>query len=312
MRILFAGTPLNAAQTLEALVQSGLDVVGVLTRVDAEIGRKRVLTPSPVAEVASRHGIKVFKHNRIDELAISEIKSVGADLGIVVAYGALLDQKALSCLPKGWINLHYSLLPQLRGAAPVQHAILEGFKTTGVTLFQLDEGMDTGDVLMQVPTVIEPRENSGDLLSRLSKLGISALLELVPSLAAGFHSKTQQNHELKSFAPKINREMARVNWSKTSKNIERLINGMNPEPMAWTTNHGETLRILAASEFESNGVEMGDLQTGECFLHSTHLLIKCGEDSILELQQLQPAGKQPMQAAAWFRGQQSKGQIVFE
>ncbi|MFM1984455.1 MAG: hypothetical protein RL723_890 [Actinomycetota bacterium] len=314
MRILFAGTPPNAAQTLEALLTAGLDVVGVLTREDAQVGRKRTVMQSAVADVAEKHGIRTFKHNQVDEYAVKEIETVSPDIGFVVAYGALLNSSALSALPHGWINLHYSLLPQLRGAAPVQHAILQGLKTTGITIFQLDEGMDTGDILLQVPTEIHPAENSANLLARLTQLGISALLELAPQLAAGFESRKKQDNENASFAPKLNRAIARIDWRDSAHSIENLVNAMNPEPMSWTTHLAEPVRILSGRQFALNASIPSDttLQAGQCFMHEGRVLTRCGVNTHLELLELQPSGKQPMAATAWFRGKQSKGQVIFE
>ena len=180
MKIVFAGTPANAAQTLRALANTAFEVVAVLTRTDAPVGRKRVLTPSAVAVVAAELGLPIIKANRVDESVRLQIQATGAELGVIVAYGALLDQAALDVLDKGWVNLHYSLLPKWRGAAPVQRAIMAGDRETGVTLFQLDKGMDTGPVHLQIPTVIEPDENTAELLPRLTNLGISGLAELKP------------------------------------------------------------------------------------------------------------------------------------
>jgi methionyl-tRNA formyltransferase len=305
---------MNAAQTLEALISSGLDVVGVLTREDAQIGRKKTITQSAVADVAEKHGIRTFKHNQVDQQALTEFETVAPDIGIVVAYGAILNSSALSALTHGWINLHYSLLPQLRGAAPVQHAILQGLPTTGVTIFQLDEGMDTGDILMQVPTEIQPAENSANLLARLTQLGISALLELAPQLAAGFESRTKQNYENATFAPKLNRAQARIDWRNSAHSIENLVNAMNPEPMSWTTHLAEPVRILSGRQFASGISSESDesLQVGQCFMHQGRVLTKCGENTLLELLDIQPSGKQPMAATDWFRGKQSKGQVIFE
>lgn len=309
MKIIFAGTPLNAAQTLEALVSAGIDVVAVLTRTDAAIGRKRVITPSPVAQVAERLGIPVFKHNQIDSAALADIKSVSADLGVVVAYGALLKEDALNGLPKGWINVHYSLLPKLRGAAPVQHAILGGHKTTGVTVFKLDQGMDTGPILSAVPTNIEVGENSAHLLSRLTLLGTSLLLELLPSIAAGFATEQKQDESLKTFAPKIIRSMAQIDWHKSALEIENLVNAMNPEPMAWTTLNDHEVRVLSARAID---VSEQDSEPGATAFTQGSVATKTGDKKLLELHMVQPAGKPAMKASDWLRGQESKGPVVFK
>lgn len=306
MRVIFAGTPLNAAATLIALKKSGIEIVGVLTRTDAPLGRRKVMTQSPVAEAAQALGIPVIKANQVDEQALSQLRSLNADLGIVVAYGALLDETALMSLPKGWINLHYSMLPALRGAAPVQHALLQGLSSTGVTAFQLDEGMDTGPILLQAPTVIEPDENAGRLLNRLTDLGVSVLLELLPSLAAGIAKETPQDASLATFAPKIHRSHAQVDWNHSAKSIQQLVLAMNPEPVAWTTLGNEGFRILDA---KAVSVENLQASPGTVRLVNDRVLVACG-DSALQLISVQPAGKNELQATDWFRGAQRKENLV--
>ncbi len=309
MKIIFAGTPHNAAQTLEALIAGGVEIAAVLTRTDAEVGRSKKLTPSPVALVAQEHGIKTLKYNQVDATALDAIKSVSADLGVVVAYGALLKLDVLKALPKGWINLHYSLLPGLRGAAPVQHAILNGLATTGVSIFKLDEGMDTGPIISTVETKIEVGENSAHLLSRLTQLGISALLETLPSIAAGFAQEMPQDHTAKTFAPKINRDAARISWQDPAKQIENLVNAMNPEPMAWTIYNGDPIRVLAARALVEAAV---DSPAGSVSLLDGKPVVAAGKSTCLEIIQVQPSGKQAMPAPDWYRGQASKGSVVFE
>ena len=306
MKVIFAGTPQNAALTLRALVNSGIDIVGVLTRIDAPVGRKRTLEPSPVALEAQALGIRVIRANSVDERVLKEIADLRADLGLVVAYGSLLDGRALAALSKGWINLHYSLLPKYRGAAPVQRAILNGEKETGVSVFQLEEGMDTGPVLTAVPTIIEPGENSLRLLERLTALGISALLETLPAIAAGIAQPIQQDGDAKSFAPKISRADAKIDWTIPARKIEQLINAMNPEPMAWTTISDSPIRILAVRETQASDTPIA---TGSVVLQDGNVVVGC-ENSNLLLLQVQPAGKLAMSATDWLRGQKNKDDIV--
>mgnify|MGYP000146099607 FL=1 len=313
MRILFAGTPANAAQTLEALVSSGLDIVGVLTRPDSPIGRKQVLTPSPVASLALAHGIPLIRSNQVEQTTLEEIAELNADIGVVVAYGSLLNTQALEALPKGWINLHYSLLPKLRGAAPVQAAIKQGLQETGISLFQLDEGMDTGKILMQIPTQIQPGENSGRLMSRLTDLGISGLLELLPGIAAGFANAKAQDSNEATFAPKISRGEARISWTADCRAIENLINAMNPEPVAWTTLRDESFRVLEArTSLLSFADSDPGYPAGTVYESGTKVLVACNNGDALELLVVQPAGKKAMSASDWLRGQKDKDQIVFE
>ena len=307
MRVIFAGTPLNAAATLIALKKSGIDIVAVLTRTDAPLGRKKVLTQSPVADAAQALGIPVVKANQVDEHALNQLESFKAELGVVVAYGAFLNETALQFLPKGWINLHYSLLPALRGAAPVQHALLQGFRETGVTAFELDKGMDTGPILLQAATVIEPDENAGRLLNRLTQIGITVLLELLPSIAAGIAKPIPQNESAANFAPKINRTHAQIDWNRSANSIQQQVLAMNPEPMAWTTIGDDSFRILDARIYRGENFPS---TPGTVQMVDDKVLVTCHNDS-LQLISVQPAGKNEMPAGDWFRGVQYKEKLVF-
>lgn len=306
MKLLFAGTPANAARTLEWLIDSGYNVVGVLTRPDAPVGRKRVLTASPVAEVAQRTGIRVFKANTVSVDLAQELASTGADLGVVVAYGALLKDFALQALPLGWVNLHYSLLPDWRGAAPVQRAILAGDNETGVTVFQLDEGMDTGPVFGTLQTEIQPGENSARLLARLTELGCSLLAEVLPKVESGLQAPMPQAALTQAgqkprLASKLRRFEAEIDWSLSSRKIEKMVLGFNPEPMAFTTLGGESFRILDAVALPS-GSGSSATTYGELSIVSGKPLVSCGAGSVLQLRQVQPAGRNAMLAQDWVRG----------
>lgn len=289
----------------------------MLTRTDAPVGRKRVLTQSAVAEVAQALGIPTIKANRVDESVREQLAATGADLGIIVAYGALLDQAALDVLPKGWINLHYSLLPKWRGAAPVQRSLMAGDRETGVTLFQLDKGMDTGPIHLQIPTVIEPGETTADLLPRLTELGITGLAELLPRVAAELSAPQAQDPALLATLPtadKLSRDDARIDWSRNAIEIENQIRGLNPEPMAWTTLETETFRIiearaLGATDWQTLAGE--DLQVGSATFEKDRVLVACGQGSLLELKTVQPAGKKPMQSNDWARGLTAGKKVIY-
>jgi methionyl-tRNA formyltransferase len=308
LKIVFAGTPLNAAQTLRALANSAFEVVAVLTRTDAPVGRKRVLTPSPVAIEAEALGLTVIKANRVDADVRQAITATGAQLGVIVAYGALLDQPALESLPNGWVNLHYSLLPKWRGAAPVQRALMAGDRETGVTLFQLDRGMDTGPVHLQIPTVIEPGETTGDLLPRLTELGITGLNELLPRLAAGMAAPLAQDPLLLNQLPtadKLTREDAHIDWNNMAHQIENQIRALNPEPMAWTSLDSEAFRILEARALGATdwqALSGEEAEPGSVTISRERVLVACGAGTLLELKIVQPAGKKPMSANDWGRG----------
>lgn len=307
MRIFFAGTPKNAADSLLSLHQAGLDIVGVLTRKDAPVGRKQIMTASPVAVQATELGIQVIKSNHFDESTIARISDFQADLGVVIAYGAFVNESGLKLFPKGWINVHYSLLPKYRGAAPVQHAILNREEFTGVSIFQLDKGMDSGPLLSSVPTRIEPGENSGRLLDRLTDLGISALLETIPAISAGIERYERQPKEGISLAPKLSRQDAKMNWATSAKVLEAFTNAMNPEPMAWTASGEDVLRIISAREYLAPSLGISER---EVKMVDQSIVVGC-RDSILELLTVQPAGKNVMPARDWYNGQRDKGTLAF-
>jgi len=295
--ILFAGTPENAAVTLRELVHSGAPISLVLTRPDAPIGRKKALTPSPVALVAEELGIPVLKSASVGEDVLRQIGEKQIQFAVVVAYGVLLKPEALEALPQGWFNLHYSLLPRYRGAAPVQRALMEGLTETGITLFKIDKGLDTGDVVASVPTRIEPVENAGALLERLTGLGVSLLLEQLPKISSGLQSLTPQAQIGASFAPKLSRVEAEISFNRTAKQVENLTRGCNPEPGAWTkSNQGYDLKIHVAWACNSNFVDVGLVSTED-----GRVFVGCA-DQALELLEVQPAGKNRMSAADWVRG----------
>jgi len=307
MRIFFAGTPKNAADSLFSLHQAGLEIVGVLTREDAPVGRKHIMTASPVAIQATELGIQIIKSNHFDESTVARISEFKADLGIVIAYGAFVNASGLELFPKGWINVHYSLLPKYRGAAPVQHAILNREEFTGVSIFQLNEGMDSGPLLCSVPTRIEPGENSARLLDRLTDLGISALLETIPAISAGIAKFEQQPKDGISLAPKISRMDAKVNWANSAVDLEAFANAMNPEPMAWAARGEDIVRIIAAREYRGS---LAEISEREVKMVDQSVVVGC-RNSILELLTVQPAGKNVMPARDWYNGQKDKGTLAF-
>lgn len=297
LRILFAGTTQNAAETLSSLIESGAEIVGVLTRIDAPLGRKAILTPSPVADVATSHNLPLLKANSVDEPTVTHIKELNPDVGVVVAYGSLLKRNALDSVPLGWLNVHFSLLPAYRGAAPVQHALLNGEKTTGVTIFRLDEGMDSGPVLATASLEIEAGDNSGTLLKKLTSLGIR---ELVRCLELDLSDTVflPQSSDGITFAPKIGRQDARIHPRQhTAPQASAIVRAMNPEPMAWLEVNGQPMRIITATLAPGfNGVP-GQLQRS-----GSQVLLGCAEETSLQLELVQPAGKNPMSALSWHNG----------
>ncbi|MFM5905857.1 MAG: methionyl-tRNA formyltransferase [Micrococcales bacterium] len=311
MKILFAGTPANAAKTLELLSTLPYQIVGVLTRPDAAVGRKRVITPSPVAIEAEKLGFPIIKASRVTRSVLDEVLLLKPDLAVVVAYGAILSKEALGALPKGWINLHYSVLPDWRGAAPVQHAIMAGDSETGVSLFQIDEGLDTGPVYGNVRTTISPDENSGELLQRLTVLGASLLSEQLPRIAAEIGAPVPQGQGRARAAGKISRESARVDWRQSAVAIQNLVRALNPEPVAFTLLGGLPIRILAARALSHVGpvltqVDVTHPSVGTVLFFDRKVLVACGGTDLIELIQVQPSGKNVMAAADWYRGLSNK------
>jgi methionyl-tRNA formyltransferase len=301
VRVIFAGTPNTAADALRGLLAASYEIALVVTRPDAPTGRKQTLTESPVAVTARELGLEVVKADVITEDVHQKIINANADIGVVVAFGSFLSDDTLKLLPKGWINLHFSLLPKFRGAAPVQHAILNGECETGISVFQIDASMDGGDVYIQVPTTIEPAENYGRLLQRLTDLGISALIEVLPQIASGIAQKVAQVESEKSFAPKISREHARINWSSPASKIESLICAMNPEPMAWADLNGTSIRILSGLAMKTKNESQVEIGTVSVFENAVY--VQCANGTRLSLLEVQPAGKKVMSAGDWMRGQ---------
>lgn len=297
MRIIFAGTPRNAARTLELALEAGVNVVGVLTRTDSPKGRSGELSASPVAEAAARHGLDVFKANSISDSALKWIESKKPDLGVIVAYGSILKADALEIPARGWINVHYSLLPEYPGASPVQHALLDGKQSTGVTVFQLDDGVDTGPILMSRSMDIPSIATAGTLLDELTELGGQLLLETLADFDQLFISRrVQTSDSAQVVTRKINRAMARVDFSLPRQRIANLVRAMNPEPIAWFELDSLPIRVLEASTTVSASMAIGHAQ-----LVDGELLVGCA-DGALALTVVQPAGKKQMSGADWFRG----------
>lgn len=294
MKIIFAGTPENAALGLE-LVSKHHEVVLVVTRPDAELGRKRVLTPSPVAQKAVALGIPVLKTNRMTSLELDAIAATEAELALVIAFGSMIPKRALEQLP--WWNIHFSLLPLWRGASPLQQSIRAGGIGAGVTLFELDAGMDTGPIIAQLP--IQPGENetTAQALVRYTVAGIDLFNR---SIVNNSSSQAQQGEP--SFAPKLVRSDARLDLAKDAVNVHRAVMAFNPEPMAWCELDGNPVRILETRSVVASVLPLESLQPGRVTKPGDQVILECGHGSQLELVLVQPAGKQPMLAADWFRG----------
>ncbi|RBY76763.1 methionyl-tRNA formyltransferase [Geodermatophilus sp. TF02-6] len=298
MRLLFAGTPEAAVPSLELLLGSSHEVAAVLTRPDARSGRGRTVSRSAVAERADAAGVPVLQPRSPREPGfLEELADLAVDCAPVVAYGALVPQAALDLPRHGWVNLHFSLLPAWRGAAPVQHAVMAGDEVTGASTFRLEAGLDTGPVYGVVTEPIGPRDTAGDVLGRLAVSGARLLLVTLDGIAAGTLVPRPQPAEGVSSAPRIEPADARVDWALPASVVDRRVRGVTPAPGAWTTWRGDRLRLGPVEpQPSSTGLVPGEVSVGP-----DGVLVGAGSGAV-RLGQVQPAGKRMVPAADWARG----------
>ena len=297
MRILFMGTPDIAAECLKALYAAGHEICGVYTRRDKPVGRKQVLTAPPVKEVAQEHGTPVFQPRTLrDGGEDANIKALDPELIVVVAYGCILPKSVLEMPKYGCINLHVSLLPKYRGSAPVQWAVLNGDAETGVSIMQMDEGLDTGDVLCCERMAIDPEETSGELFDRVTAVGAKTLCRVIPEIAAGTLKPRQQDHAHATLAPMLDKAMAEFKLTESADHIHNWVRGMNPWPGAWfTTSGGKKLKVTECRVAASKGEAPGTV------LATKPLTVACGEGAI-QLLHVVPEGKKPMDGTSFAAG----------
>ncbi|AWB81840.1 methionyl-tRNA formyltransferase [Corynebacterium yudongzhengii] len=300
MRLVFAGTPEPAVVALERLLASEHEVVAVITRPDARRGRGRSLHPSPVAKLAEERGIEVLKPATLradseDGEAVRErLRGLAPEAIPVVAYGNLIPADLLELPTHGWVNLHFSVLPAWRGAAPVQAAIAAGDDVTGATTFRLDEGLDTGDILGQMTETIRADDTADDLLTRLAYAGADLLVATMDILASGEARPERQTGEA-TYAPKITTEQARIDWSAPALAVDRHIRAHTPAPGAWTMMDDVRLKIGPVTHTER------ELQAGEMVIEKNDVYVGTATTAV-RLGELQAPGKKRMDAAAWARG----------
>ena len=311
MRIAFFGTPDFAAPSLRALLGEGFDVATVVTQPDRPHGRSRSsLVPPPVKVVAQEEDIPVLQpENPNTEEFFAELQGAGPiDLGVVVAYGHILKPALLELPDRGMVNVHASLLPRLRGAAPIEHAILEGLEETGVSIMQMEAGMDTGPVLHTVSTPIAPDETGGELTVRLAETGALALVEALALSEVEATHLVHQDDEHATYAPKITRELAQIRWEEPSEMVARQTRAFDPRPGAWTSLNGREIKLFGpkpADEWETDEVPGQVVETDPA------LVIATG-DGALQFLDVQPAGKHRMAAREWLRGRGCKKGDRFE
>ncbi|MFI6630250.1 methionyl-tRNA formyltransferase [Nonomuraea fuscirosea] len=298
MRLVFAGTPETALPSLRTLIDSPRhDVVAVVTRPDAQSGRGRKVHPSPVAELAEEAGIEVLRPQKAGDPAfLDRLRALAPDCCPVVAYGALLPQVALDIPRHGWINLHFSLLPAWRGAAPVQHAILHGDEITGASTFQIVKELDAGPVYGVVTEEIRASDTSGTLLERLSVSGAGLLAATLDGVEDGTLEARPQPADGVTIAPKISVADARVDWTKPAMHVDRLIRACTPGPGAWTEFRGQRVKLGAARVAEGERPAPGEIVATK-----STVLVGTATDALL-LGEVQPQGKRLMQAGEWARG----------
>lgn len=299
MRVLFWGTPEFALPALRALGEEGHHLVGVVTQPDRPAGRGRSLTMSAVKRMATEEMIPVLQPERArGEEFMAQVRSLEPEISVVVAFGQILRPEVLAIPTHGSINIHGSLLPELRGAAPVQWAIIRGFETTGVTIMQMEAGLDSGPILFQVEEPIRADEVGSDLTMRLSEIGAEALIETLALLEAGGIQSIPQDHARATYAPKLDRETARLDWTLSALELSRWVRGLDAIPGAWSTLNGELTVKLFQPRVEIREGTPGTVLEVE---PEVGVLIATGEQA-LRVREVQPAGKRRMSAGEWIRG----------
>jgi methionyl-tRNA formyltransferase len=306
MRVVFAGTPEVALPSLEALLASRHEVVAVVTRPDAPAGRGRRLAPSPVGERAAAAGVEVLKPAKPREPDfLARLAEIAPDCCPVVAYGALVPRAALDIPEHGWVNLHFSLLPAWRGAAPVQHAVLAGDEITGASAFLLEEGLDTGPVYGVLTEAVRPTDTSGDLLARLAVSGADLLVRTLDGIEDGTLVAVPQPAEGVSLAPKIGVEDARVDWAVPAVRVDRLVRACTPAPGAWTTLAGDRLKLGPVRPLP----DADPLPPGALRAAKSGVTVGTATSPVA-LTTVQAQGKKAMAAADWARGLRLTGDEV--
>lgn len=301
MKVLFWGTPAFAVPSLRALDEEGYDIVGVVTRPDRPAGRGRSMTPSAVKEVAAADGLPVLTPDKPrGEAFLQEIRALAPDVSIVVAYGHILPLDVLDVPRLGSFNLHASLLPELRGAAPINWALVRGYETTGVTVMRMAEGMDAGPIVLQEEVPIEAEDSATDLALQLSEVGASALIQALALLSVGAHQEVEQDHDDATYAPKIDRATARIDWELDGRGVSNLIRGMDAVPGAWTRLEGEPVKLFRPEP----AADPSDIRPPGTVLQADAnegLLVAAGTGAV-RLHEVQPPGKRRMKAVDWIRG----------
>ena len=297
MRVVFFGTPEFAVPPLEALLGEGFDVVAAVTQPDKPQGRSRSTAVAPPVKLAAEaEGVPVLQPVRpSDPEFVARVRALAPDVGVVVAYGHILKPDLLAVPRRGMLNVHPSLLPELRGAAPVEWAILNGLEQTGVTIMLMDAGLDSGPILHQIPHHVDPEATGGELSEHLSEMGAQALVEALALLETDGLKPRPQDHTRATYAPKLTRETARIPWGEPAERVARVIRGLDPKPGAWTELDGREVKLFGARVVEDRGAP-GEVRTTD-----DELRIATTRGAVA-VEEVQPAGKPRMAAAEWLRG----------
>ncbi|MFS0637428.1 methionyl-tRNA formyltransferase [Mesobacillus foraminis] len=299
-KIIFMGTPDFSVPVLRQLITDGYDVIAVVTQPDRPVGRKKVMTPPPVKVEAVKQGIPVFQPEKIRQKEeLDKILALNPDLVVTAAFGQILPKELLEAPRLGCINVHASLLPELRGGAPIHYAIINGKDKTGITIMYMAEKLDAGDILTQVEIPITETDNVGTLHEKLSTAGARLLSETVPKLLNGEITPVKQNDEEATFAWNIKREQEKIDWTKPGIDIYNHIRGMNPWPVAYSTLEGSVVKIW-------NSSKVGQTETGKpgeiLSIEEDGFIVASGDQTAIKITELQPAGKKRMDAGQFLRG----------
>lgn len=302
-KIVFMGTPDFSVPVLKRILSDGYEVIGVVTQPDRPVGRKRVLTPPPVKVEAEKHGIPVYQPERIREKeAMEEIIALQADLIVTAAFGQILPKELLEAPKYGCVNVHASLLPELRGGAPMHYAIIQGKEKTGITIMYMVEKLDAGDMLAHVEVPITDTDTVGTLHDKLSVAGAELVSETLPKLLEGALNPVPQEEEKATFAYTIKREQEKINWDKPGADIYNHVRGLNPWPVAYTTYQGETMKIWWVEKIMGQAASSGKIME----ITEDGLIIGTGDETAIKIIELQPAGKKRMKASDFLRGTKLK------
>ncbi|MDY2693851.1 methionyl-tRNA formyltransferase [Gemmiger sp.] len=301
MRILFMGTPDIAADSLAALLGAGHEVCAVFTRRDKPVGRKQILTAPPVKQQAQSHDIPVYQPRTLrDGSSDALIEQLAPDIIVVVAYGCIIPPQLLHIAKYGCINLHVSLLPKYRGSAPIQWAVLNGDAETGVSIMQLDEGLDTGDVLMVEPVAIDPEETSGELFDRVSAVGAKTLVDALAKIEAGQLTPVPQDHSKATLAPPLSKDTARFAFTEDAAHIHNWVRGMNPWPTAWFEQDGKRIKVSECRLAEN------PQNAAPGTVLALKPLTVAAQNGAVALLSVTPEGGKPMAGTAWAAGRRLK------